>query len=290
MLVPGLERDAHPPTATEVAAAVNGADVVIVENLLSLPLNKGAWRVAADVLRGRPTVLRHHDLPWQRSQFAEWGPPPDDATWTHVTVNARSRDELATYGVEAVVRRNRFPLDGWDSDGAATRQSLGLEGRVLLHPVRAIRRKNVPAALRLADALQATYWLTGPAEDGYERELEAALSAARVPVVRAGVGDVSVAYAASDAVAFPSTVEGFGNPVIESALARRPLAVHRYPGVDELAAFGFRWFDPAQPAPLDAFLRDPDPALLDDNEATARANFGLDGLPADVASVLERVL
>ncbi len=46
----------------------------------------------------------------------------------------------------------------------------------------------------------------------------------------------------------------------------------------ELARFGFRWFDAHDPGPLLAHLADPDPALADQNEAIARAYFGLDAL------------
>lgn len=269
-----------------VAEAVEGADVVVVENVLSLPLDRGLAEQVAATLRGRPTIVRHHDLPWQRPQWPD-DEVPDDRAWAHVVLNSRSATELrARQGVEAHVLANRFPLDGWDVPVPP-----GRRGRVLLHPVRAIGRKDVPAAVRLAERLSATYWLTGPAEDGYDDELASVLASARCPVRHEAAPHVADAYAASDAVAFPSTLEGFGNPVIESALARRPLAVRRYPVlVDDLEPYGFRWFDHDDADGLGRFLDDPDPSLLDHNDALARTWFGLDRLPAELTSVLERVL
>jgi hypothetical protein len=276
VVVPGLARDGEGASVAAVEAAVEGADVVVVENLLSLPMNPSAFHVVARVLRGRPAVLRHHDLPWQRPAFAGWT-VADDPAWAHVAINDASRGELSERGIDAVRLYNRFPLEGWSGDRDGTRARLGLSGGVLLHPVRAIPRKDVPAAVRLAESRAMTYWLTGPAEDGYEAELDEVLASASCPVVQGGVERAADMYAAADLVALTSTVEGFGNPLIESALARRPIVVRPYPVAVELAsAFGFRWFE--------------DEGDVDANEAIARASFGLDGLPGELAAVLERVL
>jgi glycosyltransferase involved in cell wall biosynthesis len=275
-LVPGLAWPvvAPPPTVEEVRAALDDVDVVVVENLCSLPLNPGATAVVVEALRGRPAVLHHHDLPWQRERFAHVeGWPADDPAWRHVTINDVSRDDLAARGIDAVTIRNAFDVDEPPGDRDATRDALGVEGRLLLHPVRAIERKDVPAALRLAEGLGATYWLTGPAEEGYD--LDAVLATARCPVLhRPAPTTMADAYAAADAVAFPSRWEGFGNPLVESAIHRRPLAVHRYPVAEELARLGFEWFPSDDPAPLAAFLDAPDEGLLDRNRALAEEHFG----------------
>ena len=81
--------------APEVEEACASADLVVVENLCSLPLNPPAAAVVAGVCAGRPALFHHHDLPWQRPHFAHLPPPPDDPAWTHVTINELSRLELA---------------------------------------------------------------------------------------------------------------------------------------------------------------------------------------------------
>src|SRR5690242_7276998 len=80
VLIPGLDLDAPvPPDEADLAAALDGADVVVVANLLSLPRNPAAAAILAGVLRGRPALLHHHDLPWQREQQFPVRPwPPDD--------------------------------------------------------------------------------------------------------------------------------------------------------------------------------------------------------------------
>ena len=191
-----------------------------------------------------------------------------------MTINRLTEGEMAERGIEATTIYNGFDVDEPAGDRAGTRAALDVaEGeRLLVHPVRAIERKGVPGALALAAALGATYWLVGPAEDGYEVALADLLARAAVRVIhRPCPGTMADAYAACDAVAFPSTWEGFGNPPIEAAIHRRPVAVGSYPVAAELRALGFRWFDPGRPAELDAFLRDPDPALHDHNAACARA-------------------
>ncbi len=297
-LLPGLAIGAtEPPDRDELVEALADADLVVVENLCSLPLNRPAAALVAAVLRGRPAVLHHHDLPWQRPQFAADPPPPDDPAWRHVTINELSRLELAERGIEAVTVYNAFDLGhGRDgrrgAAGERLRHELGLGtgDRLVLQPTRAIPRKNVRGGLEVAAALGATYWLLGPAEDGYDDELAELVGAASCPVVLGGPGggtvDVHDAYRACDVVALPSTWEGFGNPTVESVVHRRPLAIGPYPVARELAAYGFRWFALDEVDRLGAWLESPDPTLLEHNLAVAAERFSLDDLPARLDAAL----
>jgi len=310
---PAGQRPSAPegPEADELRTALDGSAVVVVENMLSLPLHLEAARVLTGVLTdlGAETrvLLHHHDFAWQRPETESITElPPRLAGCVHVTINDFSRRELAERGIEAVTVRNAFDLDAPKGRRTATREALGLgpDDLLVLQPTRAIARKNIPAALRLAEGLAARlprrvrYWLPGPAEDGYAATLAEVLAATTVPVLRdapgslrlgpegapAGMGD---AYAACDLVAFPSTGgEGFGQPVIESVWADRPLAVLRYPALEEILALGFSFLPADDPAAVAEALRHPDAATAARNRRLAEDHFSMDAVVLQNAALL----
>ncbi|MGH3866427.1 MAG: glycosyltransferase [Pseudonocardiaceae bacterium] len=293
-LVPGLSFDTRRPARCgDVEAALRGVDLVVVENVCSLPMNPPVTEAVAQAVRGRRAVLRHHDLPWERERYAHLrGWPPDDPSWQHVAISQHSATELARRGIDATAVYHGYARIPRRGNRAAGRAALGLtpHQRLLLQPTRAIPRKNVAAGIALATAIDAVYWLTGATEEGYGLALADLLARASCPVRRGLPGGLRMAdaYAAADAVVLPSTWEGFGLPLIESALAGRPLAVSDYPVAQEVARLGFAWFPVGDPAPLAAWLADPDPALLAHNRALARHHFGPDALAKRLSDTLAR--
>ena len=279
--------------ARSVEAVVADCELVVVENLGTIPMNLPAARATAKARAGHPTLWHHHDPAWQRARYEGIDELPYvDPAWRHVTINDLTRTELAERGIAATTIRNGFDVDAAPGDRVGERRRLALatDELVVVHPVRAVPRKDVPAAVALAAALGATYWLTGPAEEGYGPALAAALARAEhlgVRVVHQPSASLADLYAAADVVAFPSWWEGFGNPPIEAAIHRRPAAVSHYPVAEELRSLGFRWFDPAAPAPLRQWLGDPDLDVLDHNAEVARRHLSLRAMADALEAVID---
>ena len=293
VLLPGLAMTAETaPTASELERALKNVELVVVENLASLPLNAAARDVLYDVLEGRPSLFHHHDLPWQRPHLAHLEGPRDGPNWHHVTINELSRRELAERGIGATTIMNTFDCEPPRGRREITRLNLDVTDELLIvMPSRALARKNIQGALELCRALDAIFWLLGPAEDGYEDELSELFRVAPVEV-RRGLGrdfNIHDAYAASDLVVMPSTWEGFGNPVLESVTHRRPLALYPYPVAEEITSYGFRFFGLRDVNVMKAFLGDVDYELYEHNLLIALEHFNLTSLPHRVGAVLDQM-
>jgi len=283
----------------ELAVVLGGADLVVVENLCSIPLNLPAARAVASVQAGRPTVFHHHDPPWQRPEWrhiTELPPRGANGTgdagrggpWRHVTINALTAAEFATRGIPATCIYNGFATDVGPGERTATRAALGVGDHEVLvaHPVRAIARKRVDRAVALCEELGATYWLWGDADLGYGPALARILDGARCRVVHAPPPSVDDGYAASDVVILPSDWEGFGNPPVEAALRCRPAAVGDYPVAAELRALGFSWASTADAAGVADAVGAGEGVLARDR-ALAREHFSLERAARDLAALLD---
>ena len=288
--LPGLAINADaPPAHDELREVLSDADLVIVENLCSLPLNIAARDALYEVLKDKKALFHHHDLPWQRSHLAHLSGPLDATNWHHVTINDLSRRELQSRGITATTIMNSFDCNPPLGDRSKTRSAINIANETLvLLPTRAIPRKNIDGALQLCASLNAVLWILGPAEDGYDEEFAALLDKSTVEIRRGVPSGVTIhdAYAACDVVVMPSTWEGFGNPVLESVTHRRPLSVYPYPVLNEIESYGFEFFDLDEVNELKEFLSNPDEEFFERNLNVTGQYFNLNDLPKRLAKLL----
>src|SRR5205807_9427041 len=101
-----------------------------------------------------------------------------------------SAEQLAQRGICAAVMHNAFDVEvlGGNRYRARTEMGIGPGERLLLQPTRALARKNIPGGLAMAEAVGATYWLTGAAEEGYGPELARVLAAAQTRTIHGSPG------------------------------------------------------------------------------------------------------
>ncbi len=289
------------PEPDALAASLASADLVVVENLCSLPLNVEASTIAADVLddfAGR-VLFHHHDLPWEREHLAHFTQfPPRRPGSLHVVINELAHLGLEDRGITSHLIRNAFDLDPLPGDREATREAFGFsdEDIVVLQPTRAIPRKQVGSGIQFAEMLTTSmaprpvrFWLTGPAEDGFGPELKQLVERATLPIVEGRATRAEDSYAAADCVVFPSSWEGFGNPVIEALVAELPVVVGHYPVLDELVGLGLELLSIEDPAAVAARIDAPDPSINGRNRKALEAHFDLRDLPRRIVEAFAAV-
>ena len=177
-------------------------DVVVVENVFSLPLNLPFTAVLCRYLEDADvaSIAVHHDFFWQDPRFSKClfeellasHFPASLPRMRHVTINNRSREELfRRTGVAATCIHNCFDFDlprEPDDFNKNLRADLGLsdETVMFLQPTRAIERKGIGLSIRFVEDFAAASGrpgrlvVTGPCEQGYEGKF-AACAATRKP-------------------------------------------------------------------------------------------------------------
>lgn len=270
-----------------LAELVAGADVVVAHNVASLHKNLPLTAALSALAGRRPPpriVAWHHDLAWTAAQYrAElhagwpWDLLRTDWAHGHVVVSGPRRAELAALmGIDAeridVVPNGVDPatLLALPPAAAALVESLDLTAAapMLLLPARLTVRKNIELALAALAHLRSTMpdarlVVTGPlgphnpANAGYLDRLRAlrdtlGLAGAAhflAEVLPQPLSDPEVAalYRVADGIVLPSFEEGFGIPVLEAALARRPVFAADIPSLRELGGRDATWFDPQGP-------------------------------------------
>ena len=289
LLIPGMGMYDEPiELEASLTHALENFDLVIVENVISLPLNEHLRQTLYRVLENRVAIFHHHDLAMDRSSLGHLAPPRKHPLWTHVVINEHSQKLLNGVGVGSLLMRNRFEINPPHGSREETRGALGVSDQVLaLFPSRIIERKNPARALRFSKQLGATMWILGDVEDSYDEEFAEVAAGQSQPFLhRRSPGSIHDAYAASDVVVVSSNWEGFGNPVIESVTHRRPLAVHSYPILHEIMQYGFAFFDIHDPETMRRFLAKPNPAIFEANLGIAAEHFNLEDLPKHLEALV----
>jgi glycosyltransferase involved in cell wall biosynthesis len=227
---------------------------------------------------GIRSIGHHHDFSWERERYGarplavdlvlSRAFPPRLPDMRHLVIHsAASRELRRRIGAEPTLLPNVMDFDrdpracGLAGDGARFRAAAGLDEHhnVVLHPTRVIPRKNIEASVELAAALagsgvpHVTLVIThAEGDEGTEygaaiRHLAARLGVdlhftpTRADGQGAGAGGPTLAdaYAGADLISYPSTVEGFGNALLEAFYYRRPVLVNRYRAYeDDIAPAG----------------------------------------------------
>ena len=149
-----------------------GVELLIVENLWSLPINLPA---SLGILRavkslGLPVIAHHHDFWWERDIYSPTCPeieallveefPPAYPRAAHVVINSLAQDELRRRrGLKATVVPNVMDFDipfGKDGFNADLREALGFAPTdiVFLQATRVVARKGIELALELVRHFQ----------------------------------------------------------------------------------------------------------------------------------------
>jgi len=306
-----------------------GPDLVVAENVFSLPLNLPLSVVLCRYIeeQGIPCIAVHHDFYWQRPRFSNCcfedilasHFPASLPHIVHVTINDKSREELYDRtGVAARCIRNCFDFNAprcVEDFNSSLRADLGLNnGEVMfLQPTRAIERKGIGRSIQFvedfaaASGRPARLVVTGSCEEDYHGEFgrmcrNSAVEVLHVPGwlgrIRNEPGakscyDVRDAYACCEMVTFPSSREGFGNPVLESIVHRKLLLVADYPVLDELRKFGFQFLSLEGHAVERAIKLMEYPPLMEEmvdrNFEIGRKHFSLDKLREEMADLVSSV-
>ena len=270
--------------------ALAGADLVDRrEPLLAAAQPAGGGRRGGGLRRGRPAVLHHHDLPWQRPHLAHLPPAArrpgmgarhDQRAQPRRAGGARAstrHDDLQRVRPRSGARRPgavRAPRSAC-ADGtraAAAADARARPARTSRAPSRWPRPSAAPtgcsARPRTATAPSSTGWSARARCPRRPRPARGRL------LHRRRVRRLRRRRAARR----PGRVSATRRWSRRRTAARWPSA--RYPVAAELAAFGFRWFDAADPAPLARWLRATRTTdLLAHNHRVAAEHFNLADLP-----------
>lgn len=285
-------------------------DLLIAQNALSLPMNVPLGLALTEVIAETsiPTIGHHHDFWWERHRFSvnaaadylQAAFPPTLPTVHHAVINSFAARQLAMRtGSNSVLVPNVMHFEAAppepDAYAADLRSALGVgpDEYLLLQPTRIVPRKRIERAIELARRLDVPCTLVISHEAGdegleYANYLHDYASLMGVRIIlgadifnhnRGLTADGRHIYALADIyqqcdlVTYPSSVEGFGNALLEAFYFRRPIVMSTYEIFKtDIQPKGFKVIA------FDQFI----------TEKTVRAAQSLLSDPAQVAEIVEQ--
>lgn len=240
-------------------------NLLIVENAMAIPMNVPLGLALTEVIAETriPTIAHHHDFAWERQRFSVSAAddylraafPPTLHSVRHVVINSYGQSQLALRtGVSSIIIPNVMDFDSPppEPDGYAVdmREALDIpkDDILILQPTRVVPRKRIELAIGLSIRIGVPNTVVishssgdeGSDYSNYLNELIDLLGANvrfsenRIDYKRGKTVDgdkiysLGDSYMASDLVAYPSSIEGFGNAFLEAIYFRRPLVMSTY--------------------------------------------------------------
>ena len=239
-------------------------DVLIPENVLSLPLNIPLGIAITEVIAetGIPTIAHHHDFCWERKRLlvnAVWDYinmafPPHLPSVQHVVINSSADNQLSLRtGISATIIPNVMDFDNppsIDDYSSDIRENLGLSSDefLILQPTRVVKRKGIEHSIELVKRLDMKAKLVishASGDEGYEYEQRIKEYSSLMGVDTLFISDIIKPYRGrtedgrkiytpwdiyphADLVTYPSNFEGFGNAFLEAIYFKKPVVVNNY--------------------------------------------------------------
>ncbi len=305
-------------------------DLMVVENLFSLPVNMPLTLALCRYVEERepPVAAVHHVFYWQSPAFSSYCVfddllvshfPPSLPRVRHVTISQASREEL--YQKTAVTSNCLyycFDFDnvrGQDGFNAGLRRDLGVgeSEAMFLQPPCTIGKEGTKQSVKFtrefaAAAGRRSHLVVTGCGEGDREKIDHLRRAAGVSVIHVpgwlgrkrdepGMGfpyDIHDAYARCDMVTFPSMKEGFGHPIMESVLHKKPLLTSNYPLLEELRGFGFQFLPMDRQAAARTVKLLDHPQLMDEmtgrNFEIGRRYFSLEALEEELEGLLSGLI